>query len=122
MSSTTKIGCVNDLDSKLGQLTFADLHIHSKYSRATSPQMDVTSLHYWAKRKGIGLMGTGDFTHPNYFQELKEKLEPDETGFYKVKGQNRDVLFLPTAVNYTLLVETHGRASLRSVQIDDCLW
>lgn len=97
MSSSVKIGCVNDLDLPKESLTFADLHIHSKYSRATSPQMEVTTLHYWAKRKGIGLMGTGDFTHPRYFQELAANLEPDESGFYQVKGYNRDVLFIPTA-------------------------
>ena len=58
----------------------ADLHIHSKYSRATSPQMEVASLDYWAKRKGIDLIATGDFTHPLYLKELKEKLEEDGSG------------------------------------------
>ncbi len=42
----------------------ADFHIHSKYSRATSPQMEVDSLSWWAEMKGINLIGTGDFTHP----------------------------------------------------------
>ena len=44
----------------------ADLHVHSKYSRATSKSMDVNNIAYWAKRKGINLVGTGDFTHPTY--------------------------------------------------------
>ena len=53
----------------------ADLHIHSKYSRATSPDMDVAHLAEWAKLKGITLMGTGDFTHHLWLEELKHTLE-----------------------------------------------
>ncbi len=65
----------------------ADFHIHSKYSRATSPQMDLENLDKWAKIKGIKVLGTGDFTHPEWFKNLKEKLEPAETGLYKIKNQ-----------------------------------
>ena len=49
----------------------ADFHIHSKYSRATSNQLDLDELSKWAKIKGVGLLGTGDFTHPLWLQELK---------------------------------------------------
>ena len=49
----------------------ADLHIHSKYSRATSRDMDIKHLAEWAKFKGITLMGTGDFTHHLWLEELK---------------------------------------------------
>jgi len=63
----------------------ADFHIHSKYSRATSRDMEPESLAYWAAIKGINVLGTGDFTHPLWFKELKEKLEPAEKGFYKLK-------------------------------------
>jgi uncharacterized protein (TIGR00375 family) len=63
----------------------ADLHIHSKYSRATSPQMEVGTLDLWAKKKGIDLVATGDFTHPLYLKELKEKLEEDGSGLLKLK-------------------------------------
>ena len=63
----------------------ADFHIHSKYSRATSSQMDLEHLARWAKVKGIKVLGTGDFTHPLWFRELKEKLEPAETGLFKIK-------------------------------------
>ena len=52
----------------------ADFHIHSKYSRATSREMEVESLDKWARKKGIDLMGTGDFTHPGWVAELQEKL------------------------------------------------
>lgn len=63
----------------------ADFHLHSKYSRATSRDMDVEHLDKWARIKGIKLLGTGDFTHPLWLKELKEKLEPAEPGLFKVK-------------------------------------
>ncbi|MBI4709279.1 MAG: DNA helicase UvrD [Candidatus Portnoybacteria bacterium] len=65
----------------------ADFHIHSKYSRATSRDMDLEHLDYWAKIKGINILGTGDFTHPLWFKELKSKLEPAEPGLFKLKPQ-----------------------------------
>ena len=52
----------------------ADLHIHSRFSRATSKDCDLPHLDWWARRKGIGLLGTGDFTHPAWRAELKEQL------------------------------------------------
>lgn len=52
----------------------ADLHIHSKYSRATSNKMDIETISQQAKIKGLGIIGTGDFTHPKWFEELKSKL------------------------------------------------
>lgn len=72
----------------------ADLHIHSKYSRATSKEMNLESLDKWAKIKGIKVMATGDFTHPAWFAEIKEKLEPAEPGLYKLKGSNSGTRFL----------------------------
>ncbi|MFH2138304.1 MAG: endonuclease Q family protein [Candidatus Omnitrophota bacterium] len=71
----------------------ADFHIHSKYSRATSPQMDVENLALWAKRKGISLIGTGDFTHHLWLDELKSKLQPLDNGLYLYN----DVHFMLTA-------------------------
>jgi len=65
----------------------ADLHIHSKYSRATSKDMDLEELDRWADDKGISVMATGDFTHPQWFNELKEKLESAEPGLFKLKKQ-----------------------------------
>lgn len=59
----------------------ADLHIHSHYSRATSRDLVVPTILAWAQRKGLGLVGTGDFTHPRWFAELKESLEEDGQGF-----------------------------------------
>ncbi|HID94269.1 MAG TPA: DNA helicase UvrD [bacterium (Candidatus Stahlbacteria)] len=62
---------------------FADFHIHSKYSRATSSDMMVDGIARAAKTKGIKLMGTGDFTHPTYFRELQQKLNPEGSGLFK---------------------------------------
>ena len=67
----------------------ADLHIHSKYSRATSKDCIPEYLDLWARRKGIGLIGTGDFTHPAWREQLKEKLMPAEDGFYTLKKEFR---------------------------------
>lgn len=63
----------------------ADLHIHSKYSRAVSKNMVLEELDRWADDKGILVMGTGDFTHPAWFKELKQKLKPAEPGLFKLK-------------------------------------
>ncbi len=65
----------------------ADLHIHSKFSRATSKEMCLEELDRWADDKGILVMGTGDFTHPQWFREIKEKLEPAESGLFKLKKE-----------------------------------
>ena len=63
----------------------ADLHIHSRYSRATSRDCTPEILELWARKKGIRLLGTGDFTHPAWREELKEKLVPAEEGLYTLK-------------------------------------
>lgn len=65
----------------------ADLQIHSKYSRATSKEMVLEEIDRWAGNKGIHVMGTGDFTHPAWFKEIKEKLEPAEPGLFQLKKQ-----------------------------------
>jgi uncharacterized protein (TIGR00375 family) len=67
----------------------ADFHIHSKYSRATSKDMDLENLDKWAKIKGIDVLGTGDFTHPLWFKELKTKLEPAEPGLFKLRQTSK---------------------------------
>ena len=62
----------------------ADLHVHSKYSRATSRECDPEHLSIWAQRKGLSVIATGDFTHPRWMEELKEKLVPAEPGLYRL--------------------------------------
>ncbi|MBU3912079.1 MAG: endonuclease Q family protein, partial [Candidatus Omnitrophica bacterium] len=66
----------------------ADFHIHSKYSRATSPQMEVKTLSEFAKLKGISLLGTGDFTHHLWLEELKDTLKDSGNGFFEHNGVN----------------------------------
>ncbi|WP_438001809.1 UvrD-helicase domain-containing protein [Sorangium sp. So ce185] len=64
---------------------YADLHVHSKYSRATSSDCDLAHLSYWAQRKGIAVLGTGDFTHPAWMAELRERLVPAEPGLFRLR-------------------------------------
>lgn len=81
-----------------------DFHIHSKYSRATSKDMDVENLDKWANIKGIQVIGSGDFTHPKWLKELRENLEPVEPGLFKFKkssasakaSADRDTRFILT--------------------------
>jgi DNA helicase-2/ATP-dependent DNA helicase PcrA len=69
--------------------TIADLHIHSRYSRATSAKLNPAYLERWANIKGINLLGTGDCTHPQWLAELRENLEDAEPGFYTLKDAVR---------------------------------
>lgn len=77
----------------------ADLHLHSKYSRAVSPQMVIPQMAKWAKIKGIDLLGTGDFTHPLWLFELKSYLEECDQGVFKMKSEKmgEEINFLLTA-------------------------
>lgn len=75
----------------------ADFHIHSKYSRATSKDMDLENLDKWAKIKGIKVLGTGDFTHPEWLKNLKEKLKPSEEGLFQLKSNTSETRFILTA-------------------------
>ncbi|RME54980.1 MAG: AAA family ATPase, partial [Deltaproteobacteria bacterium] len=63
----------------------ADFHIHSHYSRATSKDLDLPHLAIWGAYKGIQVIGTGDFTHPGWYRELRETLEPAEDGLFRLK-------------------------------------
>jgi DNA helicase II / ATP-dependent DNA helicase PcrA len=70
-------------------MTFAaDLHVHSRYARATSREADLEGYHRWALVKGIRVVGTGDFTHPGWFSELREKLV-EKDGLYALKEPPR---------------------------------
>lgn len=68
-------------------LYYTDLHIHSKYSRATSKSCNLEELAIWAKKKGLSLIGTGDFTHPAWFAEIQEKLVPSGNGTFRLKPE-----------------------------------
>ena len=75
-------------------LFYADLHIHSKYSRATSKSCNLEELVLWAEKKGLGLISTGDFTHPAWFSEIREKLLPLGDGTFKLKDSQSPVKFI----------------------------
>ncbi|MEE1941241.1 endonuclease Q family protein [Streptomyces sp. TRM 70361] len=66
---------------------YADLHIHSRYSRACSRALDLRQLARWARRKGITVLGTGDFTHPGWAAELREELVPAEPGLFRLRDE-----------------------------------
>ena len=83
----------------------ADFHIHSRYSRACSKDLSVAELATWAKLKGIDVLGTGDFTHPLWLEELKDALRDAGGGLYEHAG----VRFLLTAEVNTLFYKA-GRA------------
>lgn len=88
----------------------ADLHIHSHFSIATSKQLTPSYLDYWARLKGISVVGTGDFTHPGWIKELKETLQPCGNGLFELKEEHRpkelETPFLPAApVRFMLTAE-----------------
>jgi uncharacterized protein (TIGR00375 family) len=90
----------------------ADLHIHSKFSRATSREMTYDSLALWAKVKGINLVATGDFTHPEWLFLTREKLESAGNGFFRLKSRPSiddprlaDTGFAPGDVSFILSTE-----------------
>jgi DNA helicase II / ATP-dependent DNA helicase PcrA len=70
----------------------ADLHIHSRFSRACSRDCDLEHLAWWARRKGITVVGTGDFTHPGWADELRESLIPAEPGLFRLGPEAEDQL------------------------------
>jgi uncharacterized protein (TIGR00375 family) len=75
----------------------ADLHIHSKYARACSRDLTPANLSAWADKKGINVIGTGDFTHPQWFAELEQSLEEAQPGLYRLKnGSSNKALFMLT--------------------------
>lgn len=89
----------------------ADLHVHSPYSRATSPEGTLRGLAGWARIKGIQVIGTGDFTHPGWFRRLREELVPAEPGLFRLKDEEAvvsplaGVALAPTPVRFLLSAE-----------------
>ncbi len=83
-----------------------DLHIHSKYSRAVSRDMVLEKLDAWADDKGIKVMGTGDFTHPAWIKEIKEKLEPAEPGLFKLRDKFKEKTLKGTLAETRFMLTT----------------
>jgi len=75
----------------------ADLQIHSKYARACSQDLNPKNIGVWADKKGIGVIGTGDFTHPKWIAELKESLEEVKSGLYKLQDGSAQAYFMLTS-------------------------
>ncbi len=87
-------------------LYYTDLHIHSKYSRATSKSCNLEELAIWAKKKGLSLISTGDFTHPAWFAEIQEKLVPSDDGTFRLRPEIEKEIFKgETPVKFILSVE-----------------
>ncbi|AGL21666.1 UvrD-helicase domain-containing protein [Actinoplanes sp. N902-109] len=75
-------------DTNTADTYVADLHIHSRYSRACSRDLTLPNLAWWARRKGITVLGTGDFTHPAWFDHLRESLRPAaEPGLFRLSPE-----------------------------------
>jgi DNA helicase-2/ATP-dependent DNA helicase PcrA len=70
----------------------ADIHLHSRWSRATSCDLTPENLHMWSMSKGISVVGSADFTHPEWLAELKEKLVPAEDGLYRLHPDRLDAI------------------------------
>ena len=108
----------------------ADLHIHSKYSRATSRDLDLEHLSAWAGRKGLAVVGTGDFTHPAWRAELKQKLVPAEPGLFRLLPEiEREVeRSLPPACQartrfmLTVEISTIYKKAERTRKVHHCLF
>jgi len=79
----------------------ADLHIHSRYSRACSTELNIQNLEKWARIKGLGLLGTGDFSHPQWQEELKKELKEDGSGILRTKSGFPFVLQNEISLIYT---------------------
>ncbi|MBI3366846.1 DNA helicase UvrD [Candidatus Roizmanbacteria bacterium] len=82
----------------------ADLQLHSRYSRAVSPKMDLFEINSWASKKGIQLVATGDWTHPLWFRHIVENLKEVNPGIYELKKKSEDVknnvfFFLSTEIS-----------------------
>ncbi len=69
-----------------------DVHLHSRFARATSRDLNPANLHKWSALKGVDVVGTGDYTHPAWFAELSEQLEPAEEGLYQLKAGWREAV------------------------------
>jgi uncharacterized protein (TIGR00375 family) len=91
----------------------ADLHIHSYLSRATAKNLDLEHLNLWAQLKGITVVGTGDFTHPQWFSELSQKLEPAEDGLFNLKPEHaaQTAPMVPTSCRGTVRFILSGEVS-----------
>jgi DNA helicase II / ATP-dependent DNA helicase PcrA len=93
----------------------ADLHIHSRFSRACSRDCDLEHLAWWARRKGITVVGTGDFTHPGWAEELRESLVPAEPGLFRLGKEAEERLGRTSAPSCTAEVRFMLSAEISTI-------
>ncbi len=86
-----------------------DLHIHSKFSRACSSDMDPDGMDHWCRLKGIDVVATGDYLHPVYFKELSQKLVPEEPGLYRLRSQPASKVRFLLSVEISLIYSDQGK-------------
>jgi len=106
----------------------ADLHLHSKYSRATSKELNIEGLYKGAKLKGIDVIGTGDFTFPAYIKEMENKLNPVGGGIYELKNKDDVKVDVPNSKTFdpkiiltteiANIYKRHGKCR----RIHTCVW
>jgi len=90
--------------------TVLDLHIHSKYSRACSPQLTLKNIEQACRDKGIGIVATGDFTYPAWIKSIEEELEEiGSSGLYKLKGSDGKAKFI-LSTEVSLIYKDNGKA------------
>src|SRR5580658_7738810 len=94
---------------------YADLHIHSRFSRACSRDCDLEHLAWWARRKGITVVGTGDFTHPGWAEELRESLVPAEPGLFRLGKEAEERLQRTSAASCTAEVRFMLSAEISTI-------
>src|ERR1700728_5031392 len=94
---------------------YADLHIHSRFSRACSRDCDLEHLAWWARRKGITVVGTGDFTHPGWAEELRESLVPAEPGLFRLGKEAEERLQRTSAPSCTAEVRFMLSAGISTI-------
>jgi uncharacterized protein (TIGR00375 family) len=87
---------------------FADFHVHSRYSRSTSPGLELPELARWAERKGIRVVGSGDFTHPSWFRDLESGLTDSASGLFSLKNEHRSVRFILSS-EISLIYKKNGK-------------
>ncbi len=87
----------------------ADLHLHSKYSRAVSPQMNLLNMDLWAKKKGLDILSTTDWTHPLWLREIQRELVEDAKGLFKLKNQKKSKTRFLLSVEVSSIYTQGGR-------------
>ncbi|MBI3984953.1 MAG: DNA helicase UvrD [Candidatus Levybacteria bacterium] len=87
----------------------SDLHLHSKYSRAVSKDMNLPTMAFWATKKGLNLLSTGDWTHPMWIREIKQNLEETEQGLFRLKTDKNSLMRFILSVEVSSIYTQGGQ-------------